>query len=111
MQLARWRRDQDAELRSRRNQDCRARKMTDDKRLWPRFSPEINFGHLLQAAVILVTIGGGAITSYLSLRSDIQQVRADLTVKVSEHEVRLATMEQASEDQRKEGAEFQGEMR
>ena len=62
--------------------------MTDDKRLWPRFSPEINFGHLLQAAVILVTIGGGAITSYLSLRSDIQQVRADLTVKVSEHEVR-----------------------
>jgi hypothetical protein len=40
--------------------------MTDDKRLWPKFSPEINFGHLLQATVILVTIGGGAITSYLS---------------------------------------------
>ena len=57
--------------------------MTDDKRLWPKFSPEINFGHLLQATVILVTIGGGAITSYLSLRSDIQQVRADLTVKVT----------------------------
>jgi hypothetical protein len=85
--------------------------MIDDKRLWPRFSPEINFGHLLQAAVILVTIGGGALTSYLSLRSDIQQVRSDLTVKVSEHEVRLATMEHASEDQRKEVREFQGEMR
>jgi hypothetical protein len=85
--------------------------MTDDKRLWPRFSPEINFGHLLQAAVILVTIGGGAITSYLSLRWDIQQVRADLTVKVSEHEVRLATIERASEDQRKEVREFQAEMR
>jgi hypothetical protein len=85
--------------------------MTDDKRLWPRFSPEINFGHLLQAAVILITIGGGALTSYLSLRSDIQQVRADLTVKVSEHEVRLATMEHASEDQRKDVREFQGEMR
>ena len=85
--------------------------MTDDKRLWPRFSPEINFGHLLQAAVILVTIGGGAITSYLSLRSDIQQVRADLTVKVSEHEVRLATMEHTSEDQRKEVREYQSEMR
>jgi len=85
--------------------------MIDDKRLWPRFSPEINFGHLLQAAVILITIGGGALTSYLSLRSDIQQVRADLTVKVSEHEVRLATMEHASEDQRKEVREFQGEMR
>jgi len=33
--------------------------MTDEKRLWPRFSPEINFGHLLQAAVLLVTMGGG----------------------------------------------------
>ena len=50
--------------------------MTDEKGLWPRFSPEINFGHLLQAAVILVTIGGGAITSYLSLRSDILQQHA-----------------------------------
>jgi hypothetical protein len=85
--------------------------MTDEKRLWPRFSPEINLGHLLQAVVIMITIGGGAITSYLSLRSDIQQVRADLTVRVSEHEVRLATMEHASEDQRKEVREFQAEMR
>ena len=40
--------------------------MTGVKPLWPRLSPEINFGHLLQAAVILVTIGGGAITSYLA---------------------------------------------
>ena len=71
----------------------------------------MNLGHLLQAVVILLTIGGGAITSYLSLRSDIQQVRADLTVRVSEHEVRLATMEHASEDQRKEVREFQAEMR
>jgi hypothetical protein len=85
--------------------------MTDDKRLWPRFSPEINFGHLLQAAVIVVTIGGGAITSYLSLRSDIQQVRSDLTVRVSEHELRIATIEHTSEDQRKEMREFQTEMR
>ena len=85
--------------------------MTDDKRLWPRFSPEINFGHLLQAAVILVTIGGGAITSYLSLRSDIQQVRSDLTVRVSEHELRITTVEHTSEDQRKEVREFQSEMR
>ena|SRR5207253_48313 len=85
--------------------------MTDVKNLWPRFSPEINLGHLLQAVVILLTIGGGAITSYISLRSDIQQVRTDFAVKVGEHEVRLATMEHASEDQRKEVREFQGEMR
>ena len=66
---------------------------------------------MMMTVVIMITIGGGAITSYLSLRSDIQQVRADLTVRVSEHEVRLATMEHTSEDQRKEVREFQGEMR
>jgi hypothetical protein len=85
--------------------------MTGDKRLWPRFSPEINFGHMFQAGVFVVTIGGGAITSYLSLRSDIQQVRSDLTVRVSEHELRITTVEHTSEDQRKEVREFQSEMR
>ena len=54
---------------------------------------------------------GGAITSYLSLRSDIQQVRADLTVKVSEHELRLAAIERGAEDQIKQQREFQTEMR
>ena len=85
--------------------------MTNDNRFWPRFSPEINFGHLLQAAVLLLTIGTGAITSYLSLRSDIQQVRADLTVKVSEHELRITTIEHAIDDQHREQHEFQAEMR
>ena len=85
--------------------------MTDASRFWPRFSPEFNFGHLLQAAVLLLTIGTGAITSYLSLRSDIQQVRADLTVKVSEHELRIAAIEHAIDDQHREEHEFQAEMR
>jgi phage-related minor tail protein len=85
--------------------------MSDDNRFWPRFSPEINFGHLLQAAVLLLTIGTGAITSYLSLRSDIQQVRTDLTVKVSEHELRITTIEHAIDDQHREEREFQSEMR
>src|SRR6266446_5258318 len=81
------------------------------KSLWPRFSPEINLGDLLQAVVILVTIEGGAITSYLSLHSDIHQVRSDLTVRVSEHELRIAIIEHTSEDQRKEVRGFQSEMR
>ena len=50
-------------------------------------------------------------TSYLSLRSDIQQVRADLTVKVSEHELRLAAIERGAEDQIKLQREFQTDMR
>jgi hypothetical protein len=84
--------------------------MSDGKSLWPMFSPEINLGHPLRAIVILLTIGGGAITSYLSLRSNIQQVRADLTVRVSGQEVRLAAIEHSSEDQRKELHEFQGDV-
>ncbi len=75
----------------------------------PRFSPDINLGHLLQAAVLFVTVGGGAITSYLSLRSDIQAVRTDLTVKVSEHEVRLAYMEQTAKDIRQENKDIRQE--
>jgi hypothetical protein len=47
---------------------------------------------------------------YLSLRSDIQQMRADLTVKVRQHELRIATIEHAIEDQHREGREFQAEM-
>jgi hypothetical protein len=85
--------------------------MTEDNSLWPKFSREINFGHVLQAAVILVMVGGAAVTSYLSLRSDLQRVRAELTVKVNEHELRIATIEHTSEDQRKEVRKFQGETR
>ena len=47
---------------------------------------------------------------YLSLRSDIQQVRADLTVKVSQHELRRDERAGA-EDQIKQQREFQTEMR
>ena len=85
--------------------------MTYDKRLWPRFSPEINFGHLLQAAVILVTIGGGAITSYLSLRSDLDLQRAEFRVALAGHEARLAVAERLIEERRTEDRQFQAEMR
>jgi hypothetical protein len=44
----------------------------------PRFSPEVNFGHILQAVVLALIIGGVCVTSYISLRGDIGQLRADL---------------------------------
>lgn len=46
----------------------------------PRWSPEINFGHLLQAATLVVMVGGGAFASYLSLRADITGIEARLLV-------------------------------
>jgi hypothetical protein len=37
----------------------------------PHFSPEISLGNLIQVISVVTMIGGGAITSYVSLRSDI----------------------------------------
>lgn len=35
------------------------------------YSPEVTLGHLIQAVTLVAMIGGGAITSYMSLRADI----------------------------------------
>ena len=55
----------------------------------PRFSPEITLGHLIQAVTLIAMIGGGAITSYVSLRADIAasgeragKAIADVTARV-----------------------------
>ena len=77
----------------------------------PYFSPEINFGHIMQAAVLLLTIGGGAVTSYISLRSDIEQLRADVNLKIASHELRIEDIEHASEQRRIEERDFRAEMR
>ena len=79
--------------------------------LTPRFSPEINLGHLMQAGVLVLTIGGGAVTSYISLRGDIEQLRADLTVQIASHELRIETLERAVEQRRLDERDFRAEMR
>jgi len=79
--------------------------------LKPRFSPEINFGHVMQATVLVLTVGGGAVTSYISLRGDIEQLRADLGVQVASHELRIAAAERALEQRRLDDRDFQAEMR
>lgn len=79
--------------------------------LTPRFSPEINLGHLMQAGVLVLTIGGGAVTSYISLRGDIEQLRADLTVQIASHELRIEALERAVEQRRLDERDFRGEMR
>ncbi len=79
--------------------------------LRPRFSPEVNFGHVLQAAVLVLTVGGGAVTSYISLRGDIERLRAELGVQIAGHEMRIASAERALEQRRLDDRAFQAEVR
>jgi hypothetical protein len=79
--------------------------------LKPRFSPEVNFGHIMQAAVLFLTIGAGAVTSYISLRGDIEQLRADLSVQLASHELRIEAVERALEQRRLDERDFRAEMR
>ena len=65
----------------------------------------------MQAGVLVLTIGGGAVTSYISLRGDIEQLRADLTVQIASHELRIEALERAVEQRRLDERDFRGEMR
>jgi hypothetical protein len=79
--------------------------------LKPRFSAEINFGHVMQAAVLLLTVGGGAVTSYISLRGDIDTLRSELEVQITSHDLRIHAVERAVEQRRQDERDFQSEMR
>lgn len=79
--------------------------------LKPRFSAEINFGHVMQATVLLLTVGGGAVTSYISLRQDIDTLRTELDVRIASHELRIRAAERALEQRRLDERDFQTEMR
>ena len=79
--------------------------------LHPHFSPDITLGHLLQAAVVLVTGGGGILGGYLSLRSDVDMQRAEYRVALAAHEARLNEAERELDDRRREDRQFQTEMR
>jgi hypothetical protein len=79
--------------------------------LKPRFSAEINFGHIMQAAVLLLTVGGGAVTSYISLKGDIETLRSDYEVRTASLEQRISAVEQDAAQRRIDERDFQGEMR
>lgn len=79
--------------------------------LHPHFSPDITLGHLLQAAVVLITGGGGILGGYLSLRSDLDMERAEYRVALAAHEARLNEAERELDDRRHEDRAFQAEMR
>ena len=77
----------------------------------PHFTPDINLGHLVQAGVLLATMGGGVLGGYLSLRSDLDIQRAEFRVALAGHEVRLSVTERLLEERRSEDRQFQAQMR
>jgi hypothetical protein len=77
----------------------------------PHFTPDINLGHLVQAIVVVTTVGGGIVGGYLDLRSDIDLQRAEFRVALAGHEARLTATERMLDERRTEDREFQAEMR
>lgn len=79
--------------------------------LHPHFTPDINLGHLVQALVVLTTVGGGIVGGYLSLRSDLDVQRAEFRVALAGHEARLTLVERQLDERRTDERQFQAEMR
>jgi hypothetical protein len=79
--------------------------------LHPHFTPEIHLGHLVQAVVIVTTVGGGILGGFLSLRADLEQQRAEFRVALAGHAARLTVAERLLDERRVEDREFQAEMR
>lgn len=77
----------------------------------PHFTPDINLGHLVQAVVIVTTVGGGILGGYLSLRSDLDVQRAEFRVALTGHEARLTVAERLLDERHSEDRQFQTEMR
>src|SRR5262249_53089365 len=75
------------------------------------FTPEITLGNLIQALVLVGTIGGGILGGYFSLRSDLDLQRGEFRVALAGHEARLNIAERRFEERRTEDRQFQAEMR
>src|SRR5436853_7154280 len=77
----------------------------------PHFTPDIHLGHLVQAVVIVSTVGGGILAGYLTLRADLELQRAEFRVALAGHEARLTVAERMLVERREDERQFQAEMR
>lgn len=77
----------------------------------PHFTPDINLGHLIQALVVVTTVGGGVVGGYVSLRSDIDMERGEFRAQLAGHEARLSLLEHQFDERRGDERQFQSEMR
>jgi hypothetical protein len=76
-----------------------------------KFIPEIELGQILQALVLIATIGGGVLGGYLTLRADIEDQRTEFRIAIAAHDARLSVLERALEERRREDREFEAETR
>ena len=79
--------------------------------IYPHFTPDITLGHLMQALVVISTVGGGIVGGYVSLRSDFDLQRAESRVALAGHEARLTEVEHQLTQRHTEDRQFQTEMR
>lgn len=56
------------------------------KGIWPQFSPKVDLGHLIQAAVLIITVGG----AYVAIRVDQATTDAQV-VSLASAEAALAS--------------------
>jgi hypothetical protein len=77
----------------------------------PHFTPDINLGHLVQAVVVVTTVGGGILAGYLNLRTDLDLQRTEFRAEFADHEARLSIAEHMLDERRTEERQFQAEMR
>src|SRR4051794_18002563 len=75
----------------------------------PPFSPEVTLGNLIQVITLITMMGGGAITSYVSLRNDIAasgersgKAVADVTARVLVLEARREIGERFQQEARRD---------
>ena len=77
----------------------------------PNFTPDIKLGHLMQALVLISTVGGGAVGGYVTLRTDLDLQRSEYRVALAGHDTRLGEVERRLTQRRTEERQFQAEMR
>jgi hypothetical protein len=77
----------------------------------PHFTPEVELGQIMQALVLVVTVGGGVLGGYLTWRADLDGQRAEFRVAIAAHEARLSVVEHAIEQRNHDDRAFEAEMR
>lgn len=68
--------------------------------LKPRFTPEIQLGHLIQASVFVLGMGGSVLGAYLSL-----------TASIARQDTRVAVVEMAQKSRESEDSAWRAETR
>lgn len=79
--------------------------------LRPHFTPDITLGNLLTAVTLVITITSAGIGGVWSMQSQMLQLRADFTVQLAQHELRLRVTEDSTKLDRAEQLAYRAEMR